>query len=330
MDVVGARCGGDAVRRAGILGRRRVLRKHAVARDVVAPRSPTLAPLSWIAFANAVADGMVPALGSSRMVIIDFLASLPLWLLGLVLIVWLVGSGLAALWIVRRWVLPRLGLTYDDGEFASAALQCGMLLYALVAALIAVGVWQRYSQVSDVVSSEATSIASLWRDLGGYPEPTRGEARDILRGYTEQIVHEAWPQQHAGQIPSAGVEWMDRLQAKLFAFEPSKDSERILHAESLRAFNTLILHRRERLDCVRSALPGVFWVILLPGAVGCLVLVTFFHINSLRFHAMMITSISMFLSMVLFVIIALDRPFSGAMGIPSDSYQLICDHYMKK
>jgi hypothetical protein len=42
-----------------------------------------------------------------------------------------------------------------------------MLLYGPIAALTAVGVWQRYSRVSHVVSGKATAIASLWRDLDG-------------------------------------------------------------------------------------------------------------------------------------------------------------------
>jgi hypothetical protein len=37
-----------------------------------------------------------------------------------------------------------------------------------------------------------------------------------------------------------------------------------------------------------------------------------------------------FLAMVLFVIIALDRPFVGDMGITAESYQLIYDHHMKR
>jgi len=33
--------------------------------------------------------------------------------------------------------------------------------------------------------------------------------------------------------------------------------------------------------------------------------------------------------MALFVIIALDRPYSGGVGIAADPYQLVIDHYMK-
>ena len=109
-------------------------------------------------------------------------------------------------------------LEYDDAYFAAAVVQSAMLLYGLIAALTAVGVWQKYSQVSDTVSAEASAITSVWRDLGGYPQPLRDETRDVLRGYTEQIIRDAWPQQRLGQIPREGVAWMDRLQAKLFGF----------------------------------------------------------------------------------------------------------------
>jgi Protein of unknown function (DUF4239) len=260
------------------------------------------------------------------MAMINLLLSLPLWLLAIVLNVWLMGIALAGLWIVRRLVLPRLRLQYDDSYFAAAVVQSVMLLYGLIAALTAVGVWQRYNQVSDVVSAEATAIASLWRDLGAYPQPLRGETREVLRGYSEQIVREAWPQQRHGKIPREGVQWMDNLQALLISFEPTTESQKIAHAETLSAFNQLVQERRQRLDAVPAALPGVLWWVLLPGAVGCIVLCLFFHVTNARFQAVLLLGLSGFLAMVLFVIIALDSPFSGDTGISADSYQLVIDH----
>lgn len=262
--------------------------------------------------------------------LVDFLFELPLWLLAAVLNAWLMAFALAGLWIARRWIVPWLRLKYDDAYYAAALVQSAMLLYSLVAALTAVGVWARYSQVSDVVSSEATAIASLWRDLGGYPQPVRDAARGLLRGYTEQVIHSAWPQQRLRQIPREGVEWMDRLQAQLFAFEPATESQKILHAETLQAFNQLVQQRRQRLDSVQAGLPGVLWCVLLPGAMGCIVLCLFFHVDNARFQAVLLLGVAGFLAMVLFVIVALDRPFVGEMGISPESYQLIYDDHMKK
>src|SRR5687767_13459749 len=202
------------------------------------------------------------------------------------------GFALVSLWALRRWVLPRLRLDTNAALFFGAAgMQSAMVLYGLVAALTAVSVWTKHSQVSDTVSSEATAIAGLWRDLGGYPQPQRDAMRELLRGYTNQIIQEAWPEQRRGRVPNAGVEWMDRFVAQLLVFEPTSESQKLLHAETLGAFNRMHEARRQRLDAVSSGLPGVMWVVLLPGAMGCLLLSLFFPIEDARFQAILVAGL---------------------------------------
>lgn len=165
---------------------------------------------------------------------IDSLFSLPLWGLALVLNAWLMGFALASLWALRQWVLPRLHLNTDASLFyAAAVMQSVMVLYGMVAALTAVSVWTRHSQASDIVSNEATAIAIVWRDLGGYPERERVAMQEVLRGYTKQIIEQAWPEQRQGRVPTIGVEWLDRFQSRLFAFEPTTEGQKILHAQTL-------------------------------------------------------------------------------------------------
>jgi hypothetical protein len=125
-----------------------------------------------------------------------------------------------------------------------------------------------------------------------------------------------------------GLEWLDRIQGQLFPFEPVAESQKILHAQTLHAYNGLVEARRARLDAVNTGLPGVMWFVLLPGAMGCLLLSLFFPIADVRFQAVLMSGLAGFVAMVLFVIISLDRPFQGAMAIPADSYQLIHDQLM--
>ena len=261
---------------------------------------------------------------------IDFLLSLPLWALAVVLNVWLISFALLSLWALRRWILPRLRIDTDASLFLGAAvMQSAMVLYGLVAALTAVSVWTKHSQVSDTVSHEATAIAIVWRDLGGYPQRERNSMREVLRGYTKQIIQEAWPEQQQGRVPRMGVEWLNRLQAQLFPFEPTSESQKLLHAQTLDAYNGLIEARNARLDAVNTELPGVMWSVLLPGAMGCLLLCLFFHIEDVRLQRALMAGLAGFVAMVLFVIISLDRPFQGAMAITADSYQLIYDQLMQ-
>ena len=262
------------------------------------------------------------------MAMIEFLERLPLWLLAIILNVWLMGFVLVGLWVFRRHVLPLLQINFNNAYYVAPLMQSSVLLYGLIAALTAVGAWTRYSNVSSVVSAEATAITTLWRDLGGYPEPLDGSMRDVLRGYTDQVINGAWPQLKRGQIPSEGVEWMDRLQNLLYAFEPATEGQKVLHAETLRAFNHLVEQRRQRLDAAQGALPGVLWFVLLGGATAGLTLGLFYYVENARLQACMLLGFAASLSMVLLVIFALDTPFTGEISIGPDSYQLIYDQHM--
>src|SRR5690348_13554142 len=94
---------------------------------------------------------------------------LPLFISGPTIILILCGFGLGGLFLVRRYVLPRLKIENHDSEFSGAMLQSVMVFYGLAVALIAVSVWQTYSDVSKVISQEATALAALYRDMSGYP-----------------------------------------------------------------------------------------------------------------------------------------------------------------
>ena len=72
---------------------------------------------------------------------IDFLASLPLWLLAFVLNLVLMGFAAGGLWVARRWVVPWMNLQYHDAYVGAVVVQSVMVLYCLIAALTTVGVW---------------------------------------------------------------------------------------------------------------------------------------------------------------------------------------------
>jgi hypothetical protein len=263
------------------------------------------------------------------MVLIEYLQQLPLWLLAIVLNIWLIGTALIGLAFFRRYIRPRIQIASTDAYHVAPLMQASLLLYSLVAALTAVGVWSRYTGVGDVVSAEASAITKLWRDFGGYPDPESSAMRDVLRDYTDQVINEAWPQLRRGEIPSEGVAWMDRLQELLYSFEPRTEGQKVLHDETLSAFNNLIEQRRQRLDAAQGGLPGVVWFVVLGGAAACIALSIFFHVEDGRLQAIMLGGFAASLAMVLLVIFALDTPYTGDMGIGPDSYQLIYDQHMR-
>ena len=201
--------------------------------------------------------GWCPGVGRVGFVMFNFIFDLPLLVSGALIVGLLVLYALFGIVIVRRWLLPRLRVQPADSEFSGAMLQAVMVFYGLALALIAINVWQTYSDVSKITSQEASAMASLYRDVSGYPEPIRTEMRGQLADYTEYVIEKAWPLQSRGEVPGGGVELMNRLQGELFAFEPTTRGQEILHAETLRAYNHMMLARRLRLDAVGTHLPTV-------------------------------------------------------------------------
>jgi Protein of unknown function (DUF4239) len=254
---------------------------------------------------------------------------LPLLVAGLAIVGSLCVYAVLGLWIVRRYMLPRLRSQDANSDFTGAMLQAVMVFYGLAVALIAVSVWQSYSDAGRISSQEATAAAALYRDLGGYPEPARSQLQNQLRDYVNQIIHQAWPMQQRGEIPTAGVEMMNRFQAMLMNVEPTTEGQKILHAEALSTYNQLIQARRLRLDAVQARLPGVLWFIIVVGALINLSLSFLFRIEDAWFQGIQVISLAAFIGLVILLIFAFDRPFRGELGLRPDSYQLVYDHLMK-
>ena len=243
----------------------------------------------------------------------------------LIIVAFVETAALIGLILVRRHLIPRLH--YDDGanDAVSGTVQAIGVFYGITVGLIAVGVWNTYSNASELVSREATSIGALYRDVNGYPSPLREELRAKLRDYTIFVIEEAWPAQKRGQGQSINTATLllDDFQHQLYSFQPANTSQSALHGETLRAFNTLIEYRNLRIDAVGGGLSKVMWAVIWVGAAISIGIAYFFNIPDIRLHAILVALMGGFLGMVLFMIIINDKPFYGVASVSSDPYQLI-------
>jgi len=258
----------------------------------------------------------------------EFVFDLPLVVTGPAIIGSLCLFAVVGVRVVRRHVLPRLRVHAEDSHFIGPMVHSVMVFYGLAVALMAVSVSETHTRVGEVVSREATALAALYRDVSGYPEAIRPQLQNALRDYVRQIIHDAWPLQRRGLTPSSGVELVDRFQATLVTFEPMTEGQKLLHGETLRAHNEMVLARRMRLDAVHTGLPAVMWGVIIAGAFIGLTSAFFFKVEDERLHRIMVLLLAAFVGLVIFMVLALDRPFRGDLGLSAHPYQLIYDQLM--
>ena len=105
------------------------------------------------------------------------------------------------------------------------ALSSFSVLYGLLVGLLAVAAYRNFSGVADIVDKEASSLGALYRDLEGYPEPTKGRLQNELRNYTRNVIDKSWPLQRQGIVPTESSHLESIFVDEFLAFEPSKRSE---------------------------------------------------------------------------------------------------------
>jgi len=259
----------------------------------------------------------------------EFLFDLPLVITASVIIAALWLFAIVGLLVVRRHVLPRLRIHHEDSELTATVVHSIMVFYGLAVALIAVSVFETYSDVSKIIAQEASELSALYRDASSYPEPIRPLLQKELRDYAQYVIHEAWPAQQRGQVAAGGIAMLNRFQSTLVGFEPVSEGQKLLHGEALRAYNEMIEARSLRLDAVDTDLPRVMWVVIVAGALLSLSSTFFFKVEHTHLQAIQVLLLATFIGLVIFMIFALDRPFRGDLGLGPEPYQLTYDQLMK-
>src|SRR5689334_7267767 len=96
---------------------------------------------------------------------------IPTWGLAVLTTVVLTGGSLAGLFATRKLARRLLGASTEHNDLVSYFVAAVGVFYGLALGLIAVATWEDFTDVDDLVSKEAASLAGLYRDLDAYPQP---------------------------------------------------------------------------------------------------------------------------------------------------------------
>jgi hypothetical protein len=253
----------------------------------------------------------------------------PNWLLGIgTVTVFVVISllGLVASRPLVRWLLGGVPVHNDIVSYVFAGIG---VFYGLALGLIAVATWEDFTGVDDLVGKEAASLAALYRDFDGYPPPLRVRLETMLRDYTRFIIEKDWPAHRQGGIREEGTILLDEVENILMSFEPTGEREKIVHTEVLRSLDSVVEHRRLRLQAVGTGLPASLWSVVLIGALLTIALTYLFWVENRGLHALLVGILATFIALLIFLTAAMDNPFRGEFSVSPDVFQEILDNVMK-
>lgn len=250
---------------------------------------------------------------------IPIVISLPLFVLVFVAV------SLGIVVLLRRWIPVEKKQVREWDRILAYVMATFGVLYGVTLALIAAASYENYRDVEEIVLEETSTVAVLYRDVSGFPEPERAELQGHIRDYVDHVIEDDWPVQAAGGIPATTVVEVTRIQDLLFDFEPQSGAESNLHQAALRSFNEFMSARGDRIGVTGLQLPALLWFVLYSGAALTAVLIGMIQMGRLRTHLVMAGFLATYVAIVIFTIASFDHAYMGGVAVGPEYFEEMQD-----
>lgn len=249
--------------------------------------------------------------------IISWLETLPTGVAGVVVVGGFVALALALGYLASRFTSRDVRTANNDR--AGFILSVIGVIYAVLLAFVAIGVWERFQQAEARSYDEAAAIATVYRDAESFKNATH--LRETLRAYVRSVIVVEWPRMRRGRrsyLESPLLETADRDIRNLPANTLPLAN---IQAHMLNAIDTALADREMRLTMDSSGINAIMWMVLLLGAVVTVGFTYLFGFDQTLMQQLMIGGLSFLIAIVLFLTLALDYPFRGSIAVSPEAFR---------
>ena len=252
------------------------------------------------------------------------LLALPQWLAVVLLVAIAVSFSIVGFLIVHRFIPVQVRQIHNDVAgfvFATLGVTYGVLL-----AFVVIVVWQQYYDAEENVANESSTALVLYKNIVAYPDKKASNAmQDGFLGYIRQAVGEKdtllTERSFEGQEAS-----INQVLSLIDNIVPDSEHEQILYTQILQNLNDLVKYRSLRHQAAHEELPSAIWLALIVGAAVTIGFTFLFGTENVWAHVIMMSLLAALIAVVIYVVIEMDHPATGAVNIGfPNSYSSILD-----
>ncbi len=253
---------------------------------------------------------------------------IPVWLSLPGFVILFVAGSMLVLLVLRPWVRRMAENPAEWDRILGYAISSYGLFYGILLALVAVSVYQNFTQVHDAVLGETSALAAPYRDVSGFPGKEAVSLQDSLRDYVHTVINRDWPLQAEDIVPNDSTLAINRFQLHLLDFDPTTSGDQALLTQTIAQFNDFVTARRSRVAETTLSLPGLLWGVLWVGAVINAVLLALIQVKRLTIHVVMAGLIAVYVGLLIYTTASLDHPYSGSVNIGPGEFELLLKQVM--
>ena len=214
--------------------------------------------------------------------------------------------------------LPQAHLTKETQEVVRLGTGMLSVLASLVLGLLVATAKRSYDTTDSAIRGYAAELALLNETLRDYGA-SAGVPHDLLRRYTEKVLHDAWPtdgrrapaidDENAGQL-------LEQMRGSIRELKPVDDGQKWLQDQAL-IINVNLL--RQRWLLIEQGEPSVQKMVLIVLVAWVTMIFVSFGLNAPR-NSTVVTAFlfsSLAIGGAIFLILEMDRPLGGVMPVSS-------------
>jgi hypothetical protein len=180
--------------------------------------------------------------------------------------------------------------------------------------------YTNFTRANADAKQEATVLAQVLRTSDGLPGVGVTIRREAL-DYAREVRQREWAFMEHGKASVRAWQKIDKMYATLDTARPTSGTNPFF-AQTLTRLNDLVVARRTRLDDSNLALPVVFQVLLLFGALLAISTTFYFKPFGEGLQVVMIGAASALVGTAMLVALMLDYPYSGSIAVPSAPFNV--------
>jgi len=248
----------------------------------------------------------------------DGLLSLPLWLVGVIVVAFgLLVSSAGAILTDRSLSPFTLSESNVVGGFNFSFLEP---LLAVILFFLLPLTWANYNSLADQIGIETGALSALEHTAGGLAAPLDEKLVAAVRGYAAAVATSEWPAMKDGRSSPEAAAALGRLTAAYGGAHPADPSEKIALWMSQRLVAKVVESRSLRLAVAAAKEGPLSWAVAIIATLAVFTFAWFFGLPSLATKLVMGGVFAMAVMLVVYVVFVLRDPFSGTLGLTANPY----------
>ena len=241
------------------------------------------------------------------------------WLFGVIIVLVSIAVAVGGVLLIRKLIpLERLRGHNDVAGPIHATIG---VIYAVILAFVVITVWEQFNEALESVIYESGELIAMNHDLQALPI---GEAQDVhvaLREYTRAVIEHEWPALQKDHYVVRTTPEYRELWSVIRRVEAGDRQGRVWLETMIDRLNSIDEWRSQRLLLVESSVPIPLWILLICGGLVTILFAALFGAEHGPTQMMMVSSLAALIAFPLFLLPAIDPPFSGTVRVRPEAFR---------